>query len=97
MANANTAYFKALNSIGLKSPNRSPSPTPAMELSSCSSSFSSPRKNLGMLEISPTSSKSSHEPKAKRSTSGLEQEMHGEASDLRNRSRKERVFHQDID
>ena len=82
------SLMKALSSISLKSPNQSPLPLPAMESFSGSSSFSSPRRILGMLEISPTFSKSCHEPRMKRSSGGLEQKMHGEASDLRSRNRK---------
>ena len=62
-----------------------------------SSLFSSLRKRIKNARKSSTFTKSSYEPKAKRSSDGLEQEMHNEASGLRSRSRKERVFHQDMD
>ena len=74
--------------MSLKSPNYPLFLLPAIGSYSGSSSFSSPRRSLGMLEISPTSSKSSHEPRAKRSSGGLEQEMYGEESGLRNRNRE---------
>ena len=56
-------------------------------------------RNSETLKISPISSTLSYEPKAKKSSGGLEQEIvvHGEVSGLRNRSRKGHVFHQDID
>lgn len=88
-------YSNESNSTSLKLSNLSLSLTPATESSLDSSLSSSPRKNLGILEKSPNSSESSHEPKAKRFSGGLEQEMHGEASGLGNRRAKGRVFHPD--
>ena len=70
-----------------------------MEPSSDSSTFSAGRKNVAILDLPLTSSRSSHDLKAQKCGGGQElvQGIYEKASSgIRSRRRKGRVFHQDI-